>query len=380
MCRHLAHLGPPTTLAALLLDPPHGLLHQSYAPADMRGGGTVNADGFGAGWYPSGAGEPPVRYRSDRPMWADPGFTGPATATTAGAVLAAVRSATVGMHVTTTAVAPFAEGRWLFSHNGVVRGWPGTVAALAAALPVTDLLTLDAPTDSALLWALVRHRLRTGADPAAVLVDVVHAVDAAAPGSRLNLLLTDGATIWATTWTHALAVRVRPGAVTVASEPTDPGDGWTRSRTGTWSSPPRRPASSARCRRPPPHPPRPPDRLPRSTTTRTADRRLLAFLGGTIGNLEPAQQAVFLTRVRAALRPASTCCSARGWSPTPAGSPPSCPRPVCGRSTPRSTRRSASRWSWPWRPGSSPRARHHGRLVRTVVALGVITAPVVARA
>ena len=52
MCRHLAYLGPPVTLAALLLDPPHGLLHQSWAPADMRGGGTVNADGFGVGWYP----------------------------------------------------------------------------------------------------------------------------------------------------------------------------------------------------------------------------------------------------------------------------------------------------------------------------------------
>ena len=52
VCRHLAYLGPPTTLAALLFDPPHGLLHQSYAPADMRGGGTVNADGFGVGWYP----------------------------------------------------------------------------------------------------------------------------------------------------------------------------------------------------------------------------------------------------------------------------------------------------------------------------------------
>ena len=29
VCRHLAYLGPPVTLAALLLDPPHGLLHQS---------------------------------------------------------------------------------------------------------------------------------------------------------------------------------------------------------------------------------------------------------------------------------------------------------------------------------------------------------------
>ena len=41
------------------------------------------------------------------------------------------------------------------------------------------------------------------------------------------------------------------------------------------------------------------DRLPRTA----GDRRLLAFLGGTIGNLEPAQRAVFLGRVRAALRP-----------------------------------------------------------------------------
>ena len=47
-------------------------------------------------------------------------------------------------------------------------------------LPVTDLLTLDAPTDSTLLWALVRHRL-AGDDPAAVLTAVVRSVDGAAP-------------------------------------------------------------------------------------------------------------------------------------------------------------------------------------------------------
>jgi gamma-glutamyl hercynylcysteine S-oxide hydrolase len=258
VCRHLAYLGPPTTLAALLLDPPHGLLHQSYAPADMRGGGTVNADGFGAGWYPPAAagtaanapmpvpgaapcGEPtsaahpaaaegapggPARYRSDRPIWADTAFAALAPVTTGTAVLAAVRSATTGLPVTAPAAAPFGEGRWLFSHNGLIRGWPGAVAGLAAELPVTDLLTLDAPTDSALLWALVRHRLRAGDDPAAVLAGVVRAVAAAAPGSRLNLLLTDGTAVWATTWTHALSVRVEAGAVTVASEPIDGSGGW----------------------------------------------------------------------------------------------------------------------------------------------------------
>jgi gamma-glutamyl hercynylcysteine S-oxide hydrolase len=54
----------------------------------------------------------------------------------------------------------------------------------------------------------------------------VCSVAAAALESRLNLLLTDGTTIWATTWTHALSVRVGEGAVTVASEPSDAGPGW----------------------------------------------------------------------------------------------------------------------------------------------------------
>jgi glutamine amidotransferase len=224
VCRHLVYLGPPTTLAALLLAPSHGLLRQSYAPADMRGGGTVNADGFGVGWYPD---PEPVRYRSAAPLWSDGVFADLARATTATAVLAAVRSATVGMPVTAAAAAPFAEGRFLFSHNGVVRGWPSSMAALAAALPVTDLITLDAPTDAALLWALVRHRLRAGKDGADALADVVLDVAAAAPGSRLNLLLTDGATVWATAWDHALSVRSGPGQVLVASEPLDADPGWT---------------------------------------------------------------------------------------------------------------------------------------------------------
>lgn len=226
MCRHLAYLGPPTTPAALLLDPPHSLRHQSYAPCDMRGGGTINADGFGAAWYPAGAAGP-VRYRSDKPIWTDTGFAAIAAATTAPAVLAAVRSATVGMPVTVSAAAPFVDGPFAFSHNGLIRGWPDAVAALAAELPVTDLMTLDAPTDAALLWALVRHRLRAGTDPGEALAEVVAAVAAAAPGSRLNLLLTDGAGIWATTWFHALSVRTLPDAVVVASEPLDALPGWT---------------------------------------------------------------------------------------------------------------------------------------------------------
>ncbi|TWF81666.1 glutamine amidotransferase [Pseudonocardia hierapolitana] len=225
MCRHLAYVGPPVTLASLVLEPAHSLLRQSFAPADMRGGGTINADGFGAGWYPEPGG-PAARYRSAHPMWSDASFAAVAAATRSGGVLAAARSATVGMPFIETAAAPFVEGRWLFSHNGVIRGWPHSVAALAAALPVTDLLTLDAPTDAALLWALVRHRLRAGADPGEALAGVVTDVAAVAPESRLNLLLTDGTGIWATAWYHALSVRTDDWSALVASEPFDDDPGW----------------------------------------------------------------------------------------------------------------------------------------------------------
>jgi gamma-glutamyl hercynylcysteine S-oxide hydrolase len=225
VCRHLAYLGPARPLAALVLEPEFGLLRQSYAPRDMRGGGTVNADGFGVGWYPRPGST--ARYRGDRPLWADQSFAEVAAVTESGALLAAVRSATVGMPVVSTASAPFTDGHWLFSHNGVVTGWPASVAGLAAELPVTDLLTLDAPTDSALLWALVRHRLRSGEPPAEVLAGVVASVAAAAPGSKLNLLLTDGAEVYATAWRHSLVVRTEPDSVTVGSEPHDEEPGWT---------------------------------------------------------------------------------------------------------------------------------------------------------
>lgn len=230
MCRHLAWLGAPRSLAELVLDPPHSLARQAWAPQQMRGGGTVNADGFGAGWYPQpGADGVPVeprRVRSDRPLWGDEAFADLAGVVRSGAVLAAVRSATVGMPVVRTASAPFAAGRWLFSHNGVVAGYPATLADLAGGLPVADLLTLDAPVDSAALWLLVRHRLRRGELPEQVLAGVCREVAAAAPGSRLNLLLHDGEQVVATTLGHSLWVRTGDDGVLVSSEPLEDSPQW----------------------------------------------------------------------------------------------------------------------------------------------------------
>ncbi|MER7081114.1 glutamine amidotransferase [Saccharopolyspora kobensis] len=224
MCRHVGYLGPAVSLAELLLEPEHSLLEQTWAPADMRGGGTVNADGFGVGWCRADGST--ARYRAAVPMWTDQSFRDAAREVRSGAVVAAVRSATVGMPVVPGACAPFTDGNRLFSHNGRVTGWPDSVAKLAARLEVVDLLTLEAATDSALLWAVLRQRVLDGADPEVAVPELVGEVVAAAPDSRLNLLFSDGARLVATTWTHSLWVHQERGAVTVASEPFGARAGW----------------------------------------------------------------------------------------------------------------------------------------------------------
>ena len=223
MCRHLAFLGPPTTLADLLLAPEHGLLEQSWAPRLQRHG-TINADGFGAGWYAPG--DPlPARDRRAVPMWADGSFADVARVTASTAVLAAVRSATPGTTPDEAAAAPYRDGRWLFSHNGRVDGWPGSVASLAAGLPPVRLLSLEARVDSAVLWALVLERLTAGEPAADALATVVADVSARTTG-RFNLLLTDGSTITATAAGDTLFWRRDATGTVVASEPSDDGPEW----------------------------------------------------------------------------------------------------------------------------------------------------------
>ncbi|AWT46769.1 MULTISPECIES: ergothioneine biosynthesis protein EgtC [Streptomyces] len=225
MCRHVAYVGDEEALGRLLVEPPHALYRQSWAPRHQRYG-TVNADGFGVGWYAPG--DPvPARYRRAGPIWADQSFADLARVVRTGALLAAVRDATLAGADAEAAAAPFAAERWLFSHNGAVSGWPHSLAALSRTLPPADLLALEARNDSALVWALVLARLRAGDTDGQAMADTVAEVASAAPGSRLNLLLTDGATITATAWGDTLWYLHEPGRRTVvASEPYDDDPRW----------------------------------------------------------------------------------------------------------------------------------------------------------
>lgn len=225
MCRHVAYVGPEEQLGKLLVEPPHALYRQSWAPRRQRHG-TVNADGFGVGWYAEG--DPvPARYRRAGPIWADLSFADLARVVRSSTLLAAVRDATLSGADAEAAAAPFAAGPWLFSHNGAVKGWPDSLAPLVPTLPAVDLLSMEARNDSALVWALVLARLRGGDDEAQALADTVLEVAEAAPGSRLNLLLTNGETITATAWGDTLWYLARAGGGTVvASEPYDDDPHW----------------------------------------------------------------------------------------------------------------------------------------------------------
>jgi glutamine amidotransferase len=225
MCRHLAYVGAPIRMGEVLTDPPFSLVRQSWAPRRQRHG-VLNADGFGVGWYVDGFREP-ARHRGAGPVWADETFTELSRVIRTGALLAAVRSATIGMvgGQSTAAAAPFRHGPWLFSHNGAIAGWPGVASRLAWGLDPGVLATLDAPTDSALLWAITVDLLARGKTPGAALTEVLARVQDVG-GGRASMLLTDGSTITATVWGTDLCWRRLPGGVLVASEPYDDHAGW----------------------------------------------------------------------------------------------------------------------------------------------------------
>jgi len=241
MCRHLAYLGPPVSLADVVTRPAKGLYEQSWAPRLQRYG-TVNADGFGLGWYPypyplpyrqqeahpdqEAEAEPeaetpqaPARYRRAVPVWADPNLPDLTRAVRSTAVLAAVRDATEGTAQDETAAAPYAHGRWLFSHNGAVQDWEALLDDLGERLEPRELLGLEARCDSALLWALLTQHMDAGQPAEEALASLTSRVAGIRPRARLNFLLTDGRTILATRRGDTLWYRTGPQSVRVASEP-----------------------------------------------------------------------------------------------------------------------------------------------------------------
>jgi glutamine amidotransferase len=231
VCRLLAYLGPPVTLQSLLVDPPHSLLHQSWGPKH-QGDGTVNADGFGVGWYEPDVRPEPALHRTARPMWADRSFASWSGLVRSGAVLAAVRSATPPSPIEESGTPPFTSEQWLFAHNGAVDGFREVAGGRLRHLASDRRMAgVRSASDSDLLFALALDRLDAGADGAEALLSVASTV-LELTTARLNLVLTDGRTVFATVWGHSLFFLDGAGpdgdGVVVASEPYDDHPDWRR--------------------------------------------------------------------------------------------------------------------------------------------------------
>jgi glutamine amidotransferase len=123
-------------------------------------------------------------------------------------VVAAVRNATIGMPLDESACAPFTDGRWLLSHNGVVSR--DVLGPQPRAESVCDSAQLAAAvfTDPTALGARIRD---------------LGTRDSAA---RLNVVLADGERILATRWGDTLTVLATDDGVAVASEPWDDDPRW----------------------------------------------------------------------------------------------------------------------------------------------------------
>jgi gamma-glutamyl hercynylcysteine S-oxide hydrolase len=205
MCRHLGWLGREVSVSSLVLDPPHGLRVQSYAPRRQKHA-LLNADGWGVGFFD---GATPRRWRSVAPLWGDVSFDSLAPALRSHCVVAAVRSATVGMPIEASATAPFTDGHWLLSHNGIVdRG------VLSVTTPAESVC------DSAILAALI---FAHGLD---ALGETIVKVGGDDPNARLNILAANGSRLLATTWGDTLSMLRRDDGLVLASEPYDDQPGW----------------------------------------------------------------------------------------------------------------------------------------------------------
>ena len=233
----MAYLGRPRSLHALLCEPAHSLLVQSYAPKEMDGA-ILNADGFGVAWFAPGR-RVPARYRSVLPMWGDENLPELAPQLTTGCLIANARSATPGLGMGLANTPPFVRGRWVFSHNGYVRGFrERAMRPLRAGLSDEAYQGIRGDTDSEHLFAVFLDALKEGS-PVAALQAVVDRVRELVPdeSSLLSILVSDGAAVW--TLRHALGGRApslyylrRDGDLFVASEPLFEA-AWTQVAAGT---------------------------------------------------------------------------------------------------------------------------------------------------
>lgn len=205
MCRLVAYSGPPLPLRRLLLDPPHNLYKQAYAPLEMTSG-VLNADGYGFGWYD--ADNRPRIYTHTLPIWSDGNLQDLADTLSARLWLANVRSATPGQAVNLANTQPFRHGNLMYMHNGFLEDFNnGLRGRFHEHLDSALSANLQGNSDSEYLFALIRQQLLRQRQPAqAAETNISRAITTALDvlatlldgrQAPLGLVLSDGQRLYA---------------------------------------------------------------------------------------------------------------------------------------------------------------------------------------
>jgi predicted glutamine amidotransferase len=224
MCRWIAYRGNTIALEHYVTSPTHSLIAQSIRALESTA--STNGDGFGLGWY--GEHAEPGLYREVRPAWSDENLRYLCRHIHSHLFFGHVRAST-GTPVTRPNCHPFACGRWMFMHNGVIGDWSRVRRRVEALIPDEFYGSRVGTTDSeAVFLALMGAGLER--DPVGAVVRVMsqitEIVNEKREVLRFTAALADGRNLYAFRYSandkpNTLYYSTAADSVVIVSEPLD---------------------------------------------------------------------------------------------------------------------------------------------------------------
>ncbi len=190
-------MGPEISLYDLISTTEHSLQKQAWQPLEMREA-TLNADGFGIGWYNK---QQAARYRQCIPIWNDPNLDDFSHSVQRNLWLAMVRSATPGLGAHYDNTQPFRYKNWLFMHNGYIKDFAQTARGeIRKILHHEYESNIHGNTDSEYIFALLLHFIQQDHDPAQAIRNTMTCIaDIIGDQSALlNIIICNGNSVYAT--------------------------------------------------------------------------------------------------------------------------------------------------------------------------------------
>ncbi len=193
----MAYSGDPILADELLFRPKHSIIDQSLH--SRLGATTTNGDGFGIGWYSDGL-EPAV-FKGIDPAWNDQNLREIAGHIRTPVLFAHIRAST-GTPVQRSNCHPFRHGRWLWMHNGAIRGFHETKRDLLMTVDPQFYPDIEGSTDSEAMFFLALT-FGLSDDPFGAVARMVGLVEKVGKEHgvefpmQMTVATTDGESVWA---------------------------------------------------------------------------------------------------------------------------------------------------------------------------------------